>query len=50
VLDFGADPNGGKDSFGAFNTAIAQGTKSNQVWKKALSYCVIVYIYIFIFE
>jgi hypothetical protein len=33
VTDFGADPNGGTDSFTAFNNAIAQGTKSNQVWR-----------------
>jgi len=31
VTDFGADPSGGKDSFTAFNNAIAQGTKANQV-------------------
>eukprot|EP00026_Physarum_polycephalum_P003344 Phypoly_transcript_03354.p1 GENE.Phypoly_transcript_03354~~Phypoly_transcript_03354.p1 ORF type:complete len:494 (-),score=67.72 Phypoly_transcript_03354:642-2123(-) len=31
VTDFGADPSGGKDSFDAFNNAIAQGTKSGQV-------------------
>jgi hypothetical protein len=31
VTDFGADPSGGKDSFDAFNNAIVQATKANQV-------------------